>query len=78
MSVYQFIEYLNLIKQFLSRVFPDIVGPSSNTLPFEQLEEALGYRIVVAISATAHAVGEVVRPQECLPVLALENCPDPS
>src|SRR5690606_1236874 len=48
------------------------VDPPLDSLAFEQLEEALGHRVVVAIAAATHAANDAVRLQERLPFAARE------
>src|SRR5512145_2145261 len=48
------------------------VDLATDPLTFEQLEEALGHGVVMAVAAPAHAGGQVVIAQEVLPVVASE------
>ena len=46
------------------------VDVATDSLSFEQLEEALRNGVVVTVSPPAHAADDPVCPQECLPLSA--------
>jgi len=48
---------------------------ATNPFPLEQLEEALGDGIIVAVTVPAHALLQVVRVQEVAPIVAAELTP---
>ena len=48
------VEQLDIIEYIRSGFVADCVDPPLDPLSLEELEEAFGYRIVVAISAPAH------------------------
>lgn len=49
------IEHLNVLEHVLAGGVAARIDPAPNSLPLEQLEEALGHRIVVTVAASAHA-----------------------
>lgn len=66
------VKHLDVIEDILPGVLPRGVNLSLDALALEQLEEALGHRVVVAIAPPAHAALEVMGLQEVLPVMAAE------
>ena len=48
------------------------VDLAANPPALEQLKEALGYGVVVAVATITHAADQVVVPQEALPVMVRE------
>ena len=66
------VEELDVI-EYVSAGFPPIrVNPSSDSLTFEQLEEALRYGVVVTVAPPAHAAHETVGLEKVLPVVTAE------
>ncbi len=65
-------EHLDVMEDILSRVVTGGVDPATYALGLEQLEDALGHRVVMAVAAPAHAAHQVMRLQEGLPVVAAE------
>jgi hypothetical protein len=48
------------------------IDPPADAFALEQLEEALGHSVVVAVATSAHAADQVVVAQEGLPHVAGE------
>jgi len=67
MLAFRVVEKLDVIEYVSPGVCAGGVGLSPYALALEQLEKALGHRIVVAVSAAAHAGFQIVRFQEGLP-----------
>lgn len=65
---FRVIEHIDVIENITSGVFTRRVDLSSDSLPFQKLEKALGYGIVVAVSSPTHAADYIVGLQEALPV----------
>ena len=66
------VEHLNVVKDISPGLIARWIDLSTNALALKQLEEALGYGVVVTIAATAHAGDQIVITQEVLPVMAGE------
>src|SRR5690606_36925466 len=66
------VEHLDVVEHVATRRIPGQVDPSPDPLSLEQLEEALGYGVVVAVAAPAHAADDSVGLQERLPLGAGE------
>ena len=66
------VEHLDVVKDISTGILPGWVDLAANPLTFEQLEEALGHGVVVAVATPAHAADQVVVPQETLPVMPCE------
>ncbi len=66
------VEHLDIIEDVLSCVVSGFVGSASDAFALQEVEEALGDRVVVTVSPAAHAVFEIVLFQECSPVDAVE------
>lgn len=66
------VEHLDVIEDVLAGRITGCIDPAADALAFEQLEEALGYGVIVAIASPAHATHQIVRLQERLPVVAAE------
>jgi hypothetical protein len=64
------VEHFDLIEHVLPCSVARMVGPSPNPLPFQKLEEAFCYGVVMTISTTAHAGDLVMLTEERLPFLA--------
>jgi len=62
------VEHLDVIEHILPCSATCEVCPPPDALPFQQLEEALGHSIIMAISALAHAGDQVVFAKERLPL----------
>ena len=58
------VEEFDVVEYVLPSIISGFVCPSPNALTFQQVEEALGNRIVMAIPTTTHAVFQIVLPQE--------------
>lgn len=66
------VEHLDVLEDVGSCLVVIAVDPSLNTLPLQELEEALHRCVVMAISSPTHAAYDVVLAQEALPVLTGE------
>lgn len=66
------VKHLDVIEHILPAFVARQINPAPDPLTFQQLEEALHHRVVMAVAAPTHAGDQVVRPQECLPVMAAE------
>jgi len=68
MSAFRVIEHLDVIENITSGFVPRSLNLSSDSLPLQKLEKALGYGVVMALSSSAHAANHVVSLQEALPI----------
>ncbi len=66
------VEHLDVVEHILARFVPCSIGPAPDPLALEQIEEALGHGIVMAVAAPAHGVNQIVVPQEAVPIHAGE------
>ncbi len=66
------VEHLDVIEHILASFLPCPIGPTPDPLALEQVEEALGHSIVMAVTAPAHRVNQIVVSQEAGPVHAGE------
>jgi hypothetical protein len=71
-SAFRVIEHLDVIENITSGFVTRCVDLSSDSLPLQKLEKALGYGIVVAVSPSAHAANHIVGLKEALPIGATE------
>lgn len=60
MLALRIVEHLDVIEHVGSRVSSGFICPAPNAFAFKQVEEALGYRIVMAVSTAAHTVFKIV------------------
>lgn len=63
------IEHLNVVEYIGSRIAAVRIDLPADALTLEQLEEAFGHGVVVAVASPAHAANQVVLPQERLPLV---------
>lgn len=61
------VKHLDIIKHIAAGFVSCRVNPALDPLPFEQLKEALGDRVVVTVTPSAHAATQVVGLQKVLP-----------
>ena len=73
MLAFRFVEFLGLVEHILSGFGPGLVGSAPYLFSLEQVEEALGKGVVVAIPASAYCVFQIVMFQEGRPVHAAEQ-----
>lgn len=66
------VEHFDVVEDVGAGVVAGRVDLSTDSLALEQLEEALGHGVVVAVAAPAHAADQVVVAQEGLPLMASE------
>ncbi len=66
------VEHLDVIEDISPCILPGWVNLAANPLTLEQLEEALGHRVVMAVAPMAHAAEQIVVAQETLPVMPCE------
>ena len=67
MAAFRVVEEFDVVEYIAPRFFAIEVNLAPDAFALEQLEEALGHRVVVAVAAPAHAGAQVVRTQEGLP-----------
>lgn len=72
MPAFGFVKHLDVVEHVTTRRIPGQVDLSPDLLSLEQLEEALGHGVVVAIAAPAHAADDPMSLQERLPLCAGE------
>ena len=70
MFAFRVIEHFDVIEDILSCLLAVFVCPTTDAFTFEQIKEALGNGIVMAIAAPAHRMFNVVGPQKCGPIPA--------
>lgn len=68
MSTFWVIEHLDVIENITAGFVTRCVDLSSDSLPLQKLEKALGYGSVVAVSSPTHTANDVVGFQEALPI----------
>lgn len=68
MPAFRVIEHFDVIENITSDVFTRCVDLSSDSLPLQKLEKALGYGIVVAVSSPTHAADYIIGLQKALPI----------
>ena len=66
------VEHLHVVEDISLGGIACQIDLAANAFALEQLEEALGHGVVVAVAATAHAGHEVVITQDVLPVMPSE------
>lgn len=66
------VEHLDVVEQITPGRGPGQIDLATDPLPLQQLEEALGDRVVVTVSPAAHAANDAMGFEECLPVAAGE------
>jgi hypothetical protein len=66
------VEHLDVVEDVSASVVARGIDLAADALALEQLEEALGHGVVVAVAAPAHAADQVVVPQELLPFVPSE------
>jgi len=67
------VKHFDLIEDILLCFFPSAVGLAPDSLPFQELKEALGYGFIVEVPAPAHTLLQVMLIQEVPPVIAAER-----
>lgn len=75
MSTCRVVEHLNVVEDVATSLLSVEVGLTADTLPLEELEEAFGDCVVVAVPPPAHAGHQAMRFQERLPVMAAVLAP---
>ena len=66
------VKHLDVVEDIAAGQVSGLIDLAPDPLALEQLEEALGHRVVVAIAPPAHAALAVIGLQEVLPVMAAE------
>lgn len=61
------VEHLDVVEDVGAGVTAGCIDLAADALALEQLEEALGHGVVMAVAAPAHAADQVVVSQELLP-----------
>jgi hypothetical protein len=69
------IEHLDVVEHVLPCCFPGQVGAAADAFPLQEMEEAFGHRIVMAVPGAARARLQIVLAQEHLPLAAGELRP---
>jgi hypothetical protein len=72
MLVLRIVEHLDVVGDVLPCLISGFVGSESDAFALQEIEEALGDGIVMAVAPAAHAVFKTVLFQECRPVDAGE------
>ena len=70
MLAFWVVEELDVIEYVLASLFAVWIGFSSDPFSLQQLEKALGNRVVIAVPTSAHAGLQIVGQQEPLPLMA--------
>ena len=58
------VEHLDAIELILPSLITGSICPSPDSFTLEQIEEAFGHCVVVAVPTPTHGVGQIVVPQE--------------
>jgi hypothetical protein len=66
------VEHLDIVKDILPCLVTGAVCLPPNSFPLEQLEEALGNGVIMAVPAPTHALLKIVLIQEITPIVAAE------
>lgn len=66
------VEHLDVVEDIAAGQTPGWVDLAPDALALEQLKEALGHSVVMAVAAAAHAGDQVVALEEVLPLMAGE------
>ena len=64
MFAFGIVEHLDVIEHIGSRVFSGFECSPPNAFSFQQVEKALDHSIIMTVSATAHAVFQIVVAQK--------------
>jgi len=64
MLALRIVEHFYVVKHVVAGFCASLVGPAPDPLAFEQVEEAFGHGIVMAVCPPAHRMVEVVSFQE--------------
>ena len=72
MAALRVVEHLDVVEDIGSRVIAGRIDLAADAFALEQLEEALGHSVVVAVATPAHAADQVMVAQESLPLVASE------
>ena len=57
-------EHFNVVEDMLSGLLEGLVSAATDPFSLEQVEEAFGNRIVVAVNASAHRMFNAMGPQK--------------
>lgn len=60
MPARRIVKLLDVIEDILPCLFPSAVGLASDPFAFQELEEALGHGVIVAVPAPGHALLQIV------------------
>lgn len=72
MTPFRVVEHLNVVEDIRSGLFAGGIDATTNPFALEQLEEAFGHGIVMAITPAAHTGHESMGLEEVAPVVAAE------
>jgi len=75
MSPIWVVKHLDIVEHVAAHFSPRRVYPTLDPLPFEQLEEALGNSVFMAVSTPTHATAQVVWFEESLPFVTGKLAP---
>ena len=64
MAAFCVVEHLDVIEHIATSILPRGVDFSLDTFPFQQLEKALGYGVVMTAASATHAGNPIVRFQK--------------
>ena len=68
MPAFRVVKHLDVIEHIGPGILPCTVDLSLDSLPFQQLKEALSHGIVVTVAASTHAGNQVVGLQKATPI----------
>jgi hypothetical protein len=72
MTASRVVEHLDVVEDIAAGQVSGLIDLAPDPLALEQLEEALGHSVVMAVSSAAHAGHQVVALEEVLPLVAGE------
>tara|TARA_Y100000758_G_scaffold83421_1_gene56548 strand:+ start:243 stop:557 length:315 start_codon:yes stop_codon:yes gene_type:complete len=72
MPALRVVKHLNVVEHSSTSILPGAVDFSPDSLPFQQMEKAFSYHVVMAVTTPTYATKQVNGFQEALPVTAAE------
>ena len=70
MTALRVVEHLDVVEYIGSCIASGRIDSTTDALALEQLEEALGHSVIMAVASPAHAADQIVVTQEGLPLVA--------